>query len=75
MQKIYFHNHQQRNENKSKKEKYQTSNLDIKSVVDINLLLNRVKLDRKIEKKRKIILYSSTVLGLSLLGTFITLLK
>ena len=75
MQKIYFHNHQQRNENKSKKEKYQTSNLDIKSVVDINLLLNRVKLEEKTELKKKIIFFSFAILSIVLFGFFITIIK
>ena len=42
---------------------------------DINVLLNRVKINQKNETKRKIIFYSSTVLALSLLGTLITVLK
>mgnify|MGYP006106185279 FL=1 len=75
MQKTYFHNHQQRNENKSKKEKYQTSNLDIKSVVDINLLLNRVKIEEKTELKKKIIFFSFTILLIVLFGFFIAIIK
>ena len=49
--------------------------IDQKRIVDINKLLNRVKIDQKNETKRKIIFYSSTILGLSLLGTLITFLK
>ena len=46
-----------------------------KKVVDINKLLNRVKIDKKNETKKKIIFYSFVILVLSLLGTLITLLK
>ena len=49
--------------------------IDERQVVDINKLLNRVKIDQKNETKRKIIFYSSIVLGLSLLGTLFTYLK
>ena len=75
MQKIYFHNNKsiERNENTKKLSKVQ--NISEKQVVDINKLLNRIKIDHKNETKRKIIFYSSTVLGLSLLGTLIKFLK
>ena len=67
-------------ENISVKKKFKKKNIpvqyiDQKRIVDINKLLNRVKTDQKNETKRKIIFYSSTVLGLSLLGTLITFLK
>ena len=75
MQKIYFHNNKsiERNENTKKLSKVQ--NISEKQVVDINKLLNRIKIDHKNETKRKIILYSLSILGLSLLGTLITFLK
>ena len=60
---------------KLKKKKIPLQYIDQKRIVDINKLLNRVKTDQKNETKRKIIFYSSTVLGLSLLGTLITFLK
>ena len=62
-------------ESKGRKKNIPVQYIDQKRIVDINKLLNRVKIDQKNETKRKIILYSSTILGLSLLGTFITLLK
>jgi hypothetical protein len=49
--------------------------IDQKRIVDINKLLNRVKTDQKNEIKQKIIFYSLSILGLSLLGTLITFLK
>ena len=61
--------------NKYLKKNIPVQYIDQKRIVDINKLLNRVKIDQKNETKRKIIFYSSTVLGLSLLGTLITFLK
>ena len=62
MQKTYFHDKKHISEKKAQKKTIPLKYIDQKRIVDINKLLNRVKLDRKIEKKRKIILYSSTVL-------------
>ena len=75
MRKVYFHNEKSINQNINTKKLSEAQNVSEKQVVDINKLLNRVKIDQKNETKRKIIFYSSTVLGLSLLGTLITLLK
>ena len=49
--------------------------IDQNRIVDINKLLNRVKMDKKKETKRKIIFYSFSMLGLSLFGTLILFLK
>ena len=46
-----------------------------KQVVDINKLLNREKIDKKNETKRKIIFYSFIIMGLSLFAALITFLK
>ena len=75
MQKYYFHNGKLTNENKSKKKLPQSLNIDIKSVVDINILLNKVKIDEKNQIKRKIIFFSLVTTILILFGTFIALLK
>jgi hypothetical protein len=75
MRKVYFHNNKSIDQNINTKRLSEVQYVSEKQVVDINKLLNRVKIDQKNETKRKIILYSSTILGLSLLGTFITLLK
>ena len=75
MQKTYFHNKKLANENNKKKQSTQTSNLDTKGVVDINILLNRVKIEKKNETKRKIIFFSFTTLAVSLFGTFIAIIK
>ena len=75
MQKYYFHNGKLTNENKSKKKLPQSLNIDIKSVVDINILLNKVKIEEKNQIKRKIIFFSLVTTILILFGTFIALLK
>ena len=75
MQKYYFHNGKLTNENKSKKKLPQSLNIDIKSIVDINILLNKVKIDEKNQIKRKIIFFSLVTTILILFGTFIALLK
>jgi len=75
MQKTYFHDRKHISEKKVNKKTIQLQYIDQKRIVDINKLLNRVKIDQKNETKRKIIFYNSTILGLSLLGTLITFLK
>ena len=75
MPKVYFHNGKSIDQNINTKRLSEVNYIGEKQVVDINKLLNRVKIDQKNETKRKIIFYSSTILGLSLLGTLITLLK
>ena len=75
MRKVYFHNDKSIDQNINTRRLSEAQHVSEKQVVDINKLLNRVKIDQKNETKRKIIFYSSTVLGLSLLGTLITVLK
>ena len=75
MQKINFHNGKSIDQNINIKRSFEARHIGKKKVVDINKLLNRVKIDQKNETKRKIIFYTFVILGLSLLGTLITLLK
>ena len=75
MQKVYFHNGKSVDQNINTKRLSETQQVSEKQVVDINKLLNRVKINQKNETKRKFIFYSFTILGLSLLGTLITVLK
>jgi len=75
MQKTYFHDRKHIGEKKVNKKTIPLQYIDQKRIVDINKLLNRVRIDKKNETKRRIIFYSSTILGLSLLGTLITFLK
>ena len=75
MEKDYFHNKKLTNENGDKKKSLQSSNLNTKRVVDINILLNRVKIETKNQTKRKIIFFSLLVFTLSALGIFIAIIK
>jgi hypothetical protein len=75
MPKVYFHNEKSIDQNINTKRLSEAQQIGEKQVVDINKLLNRVKIDQKNETKRKIIFYSFTILGLSLLGAFISIMK
>ena len=75
MPKVYFHNRKSIDQNINTKRLSEVQQVSEKQVVDINKLLNRVKIEQKNETKRKIIFYSSTVLGLTLFGTLIAFLK
>ena len=75
MQKGRFHNSKVINENLNKTQTNYTQDLDPKIVVDINKLLNRVKIDERNEKKKKIIFFSLLILGLGFIGTFIAFIK
>ena len=75
MQKIRFHNSKINSEISYRKPKHQTQNLDSKIVVDINKLLNRVKIEEKNETKRKVIFFSLLILILSFVGTFMAFIK
>tara|TARA_B110000305_G_scaffold127740_1_gene142978 strand:+ start:1333 stop:1560 length:228 start_codon:yes stop_codon:yes gene_type:complete len=75
MPKSYFHNQKPIYENKNQTKITQVFNVVTKRAVDINILLNRVKIEKKNETKRKIIFISTIVLTLSLIGTFISLIK
>ncbi len=75
MRKVYFHNGKSIDQNINTKRLSEMQPISEKQVVDINILLNRVKIDQKNETKKKFIFYSLTILGLSLLGTLITVLK
>ena len=72
---MYFHNNKSIDQNINTKKLSKVENISEKQVVDINKLLNKIKIDHKNETKRKIIFYSLSILGLSLLGTLITFLK
>ena len=75
MPKVYFDNEKSIDQNINTKRLSEAQHIGERQVVDINKLLNRVKIDQKNETKRKFIFYSLAILGLSLLGTLITVLK
>ena len=75
MPKVYFHNKKSIDQNINTKRLSEAQQIGERQVVDINKLLNRVKIDQKNETNQQIIFYSFVILGLSLLGTLITILK
>ena len=75
MLKAYFHNSKHISENKSQKKTIPTQYIDQKRIVDINKLLNAVRIEKKNETKKKIIFYSSVILALGLFSTLITIIK
>ena len=75
MPKVYFHNGKSIDQNINTKRLSEVQYVSEKQVVDINKLLNRVKIDQKNETKRKIIFYSLTTLALGLFSTFIMIIK
>ena len=71
MRKVFYHNEKSIDQNINTKKLSKAQNISEKQVVDINKLLNRVKIDQKNETKRKFFFYSSIVLLISLLSTLI----
>ena len=53
MRKVYFHNGKSIDQNINTKRLSEVQQVSEKQVVDINKLLNRVKIDQKNETKRK----------------------
>ena len=75
MRKVYFHNEKSIDQNINTKKLSEAQHIGERQVVDINKLLNRVKIDQKNETKRKIIFYSLTILALGLFSTLIMIIK
>ena len=75
MYKTYFHNNISTIEKKVQKKTILAQYIDQKRVVDVNKLLNRVRIEKKNETKRKIIFYSLTILVLGLFSTLIVTIK
>jgi len=75
MPKVYFHNEKSIDQNINTKRLSEAQHINERQVVDINKLLNRVKIDQKNETKQKIIFFSFIIMGLSLLGALIAFLK
>ena len=70
MRKVYFHNGKSIDQNINTKRLSEVQHVSEKQVVDINKLLNRVKIDQKNETKRKFIFYSLTILRTFFIGNF-----
>jgi hypothetical protein len=70
-----FDNNKSISKNKVQKKTIPVQYIDQKRIVDINKLLNRVRMDKKNENKKKIIFYSLTILALGLFSTLIIVIK
>jgi len=75
MQSKIFHNTKYLEENLTTNNMPLSTYLNRKKIVDVNKLLNRVKINRQNEKKKKIIFFSSGIILLSLVGTFLAIVK
>ena len=75
MYKTYFHYRKHNSKKKVQKKTNPLQHIDEKRIVDINKLLNRVRMDKKNETKRQIIFYSAAILALTLFSTFIVAIK
>ena len=75
MQKSYFHNNKFNYESKDKNIPTPVQYINQKRNVDINKLLNQVRMDKKNKTKRDIIFYSFAILALSLFSTLIMIIK
>ena len=70
MQKIYFHDNKHISEKNDQKKAISVEQINQKRKVDINKLLNRVRLEKKSETKKNILVYCLVVLAI---GSFMTL--
>ena len=75
MRKVYFHHGKSIDQNINTKRLSEAQHIGERQVVDINKLLNRVKIDQKNETRRKIIFYSLTIITLLLFSILIINLK
>jgi len=66
MPKVYFHNEKSIDQNINTKRLSEAQHVSKKQVVDINKLLNRVKINQRKEAIKKITFYSLTIFSLSL---------
>ena len=71
MQKNYFHDNKHTSEKNDQKKAITVEQIKQKRRVDINKLLNRVRIEKNDENKRKIIFYSSIILTISTLAYII----
>ena len=75
MRKVYFHNSKSIDQNINTKRLSEAQHIGERQVVDINRLLNRVKINKKKEYIKRIIFYSLTTFILLLISVLITNIK
>ena len=71
MRKVYFHKKKSIDQNINTKRLSEAQHINERQVVDINKLLNRVKIEQKKESKKKIIFYFLTIITLLLFSILI----
>ena len=71
MPKVYFHNKKSVDQNINTKKLSEAQHISERQVVDINKLLNRVKIERKDRFKKSFFLFSILTLAI---GVFIALI-
>jgi len=75
MRKVFYYKEKSIDQNINTKKLFKAQNISEKQVVDINKLLNRVKIDKRNETKKKFFFYSLTILALGFFLTFIMIIK
>jgi len=75
MQSKIFHNTKYLEENLIVKNTTQVSYLHPKINVDVNKLLNKVKINEQSEKKKKVLFFCLGIILLSLMGIFVTAIR
>jgi hypothetical protein len=75
MPKVFYHNKKLVDQKTITKKLSKVQSISEKQVVDINKLLNRVKIDKRNENKKKFFFYSLTILALGFFSTFIMIIK
>jgi hypothetical protein len=75
MKSNIFYNYKSDEKNLEKKKLFDLSDKKTKINVNINKLLNRVKIEKQNEKKHKIIFFSSGILLLILMGLFVSIVR
>jgi len=71
VKKTYLHYIKSKNENKDNIKITQIPKVDKKIVVDINILLNRVRNKKKNESKKNFFFFSFVTLAVGLFGIFV----
>jgi len=75
MQSKIFHNTKYLEENLIVKNTTQVSYLHPKINVDVNKLLNKVKINEQSEKKKRVLFFCLGIILLSLMGIFVTAIR
>ena len=75
MKKNIFYNNAVIYKNLDTKDIFSLKKIDKKKIVDINKLLNRVKMDKKFEKKEKFIFFGLGIFLLGFMGIFVSIIS